>query len=297
MDTRERYFWDLNGYVVAKGVMSTDEIAEANEIVEKYSHTIRVGGSTARDSKTFAGTGRPMLPGVLEYPQPDCLPFRKMLAHAAVVSRLKVMCGPGFRLDHGPMFIVSVKGTAGHTMHGNGEPHRPHVAYTHQNGMPYTGGVTVAWQLHDCKPNMGGFACVPASHKANFRMPDGVRTGDNDLDVTMQPVVEAGDIVFFMDSAQSHGAWPWKLDTGRRSILFKYASRTSVRSSHGLAQPQTYWDENIVDGMTEEQLAVMYGPYSNHRGEVPMLDVTDNGDVEVANKDYVDGRREKRRVA
>ena len=63
-----------------------------------------------------------MLPDVLEYPEPDCLPFRKMLAHAAVVSRLKVMCGVGFRLDHGPMFIVSVKGTAGHTMHGNGDP-------------------------------------------------------------------------------------------------------------------------------------------------------------------------------
>tara|TARA_A100001037_G_C15101803_1_gene614384 strand:+ start:916 stop:1593 length:678 start_codon:yes stop_codon:yes gene_type:complete len=222
-----------------------------------------------------------MLHGILEFPEPDCDPFRRMLAHPAVVSRLRVMCEKGFRLDHGPMFIVSVKGTAGHTMHGNGEPHRPHVAYGHQNRMPYVGGVTVAWQLHDCKADMGGFACVPTSHKANYRMPDGVRTGDADLGVTMQPVVEAGDVMFFMDSAQAHDAWPWKLDTGRRSILFKYASRTSSRSgpSKEVAPPETYWDRDTVADMTPEQRAVMFVPYSNHLGEVPLLDVTPDGKV------------------
>ena len=112
MDAKERYFWDLNGYLVAKGVMSPAEIDEANEIVDRYSGRIQVGGSTAKDSKAYAGTGRPMLHGILEFPEPDCDPFRRMLAHPAVVSRLRVMCEKGFRLDHGPMFIVSVKGTA-----------------------------------------------------------------------------------------------------------------------------------------------------------------------------------------
>ena len=134
-----------------------------------------------------------------------------MLAHPVLVKYLNVMCDKGFRLDHGPMFIVSNKGTAGHTMHGNGEPHRPHVAYPHQNGKPWVGGVTVAWQLHDCKEGMGGFACVPSSHKAMFPMPSGVRTGDDDMGLIKQPVVEAGDVVFFMDSAQAHGATPWEI--------------------------------------------------------------------------------------
>jgi hypothetical protein len=281
MNPKERYFWDLNGYLIVKSVLSKTEIDQANEIVDRYSDRVKVGGSTAKDSTAYAGTGRPMLPGILEFPKPDCLPFRNMLAHPALVSRLRIMCEAGFRLDHGPMFIVSVKGTAGHTMHGNGEPHRPHVAYNHQNGRPYVGGVTVAWQLHDCKPGAGGFACVPASHKANYRMPDGVRTGDADMGVTIQPPVEAGDVIFFMDSAQSHGAWPWRLDTGRRSILFKYASRTSVRSgvSRELSEPESYWDHNICDGMTPEQSAVMYGPYSNHGGSVPSLTVTPDGRV------------------
>ena len=286
MDARERYFWDLNGYLVVKGVLSRQEVDEANEIVDRHSDEIRVGGNTARNSKAFEGTGRPELPGILEFPKPDCDPFRRLLAHPALVSRLRVMCGAGFRLDHGPMFIVSVKGTAGHTMHGNGEPHRPHIAYNHQNGSPYVGGVTVAWQLTDCKPGCGGFACVPASHKSNYRTPDGVRTGDADMGVQVQPAVEAGDLLFFMDSAQAHGAWPWKLDTGRRSILLKYSSRTSARSGVGkpVAVPEVYWDEHIVEGMTEEQRAVMWGPYSNHGGEIPFLDVTEQGQVQVENR-------------
>ncbi len=285
MDARERYFWDLTGYLVVKSVLSKEEVARANDIVDRYWDRVEVGGSTARESVAFAGTGRPMLPGILEFPKPDCEPFREMLAHPVLVKYLNVMCDKGFRLDHGPMFIVSNKGTAGHTMHGNGEPHRPHVAYHHQNGKPWVGGVTVAWQLHDCEEGMGGFACVPSSHKAMFPMPGGVRTGDDDMGLIKQPVVEAGDVVFFMDSAQAHGATPWKLDSTRRSILFKYTARTCVRS--GLARevspPEIYWDREIVEDMTPEQLSVMYGPYSNHQGRVPFLEVGDDGVVRIEN--------------
>ncbi len=283
MDARERYFWDLTGYLVVKGVLSEEEVARANDIVDRYWDRVQVGGSTARESVVFAGTGRPMLPGVLEFPKPDCEPFREMLAHPVLVKYLNVMCDKGFRLDHGPMFIVSNKGTAGHTMHGNGDPHRPHVAYHHQNGKTWVGGVTVAWQLHDCKEGMGGFACVPSSHKAMFPMPKGVHTGDDDMDLIKQPVVEAGDVIFFMDSAQAHGATPWKLDTTRRSILFKYTGRTCARGgpSQEVSPPEIYWDRKIVEDMTPEQLSVMYGPYSNHKGRVPYLEVCDDGSVRI----------------
>ena len=44
---------------------------------------------------TIAGTGRPDLQGLLALPAPHCEPFRKMLAHPAVLSRLAWMQGPG----------------------------------------------------------------------------------------------------------------------------------------------------------------------------------------------------------
>ncbi len=283
MNARERYFWDLTGYLVVRNVLTPDEIAAANKTVEECADRIQMGEDNvlAGQSERLKGTGRPMLTGMLEFEKPYCEPFRNMLVHPVLVQRLNVMCGKGFRLDHGPWVITTPKGGSGHRMHGSGEPHRPHVAYHHQNGATYCGGVTVAWQLTDCPKGMGGFACVPGSHKSRFSMPGGVRSGDTDMDLIVQPELNAGDLLFFMDSAQSHGALPWKNDIPRRSVLFKFAGRTAIRSGREFAPPEIYWGEELVEGMTEEQRAVMYGPYSNHRGEVPFLTVEEDGTVNV----------------
>ena len=114
-------------------------------------------------------------------------------------------------------------------------------------------------------------------------MPDGVRTCYEDMGVVAQPAMKAGDVLFFMDGAQTHGMHPWRSDRPRRSILFKYAARDSVRSgpAKDLSPPEVWWGEETVDGMTEEQRAVMFGPYSNHYGEVPALSVDEDGTVRV----------------
>ncbi|MCZ6635170.1 MAG: hypothetical protein O7G87_17360 [bacterium] len=81
----------------------------------------------------------------------------------------------------------------------------------------------------------------------------------------------------------AHGTFPWQNDHERRSILFKYAGRTSARSGPAseLAPPETYWDDATIDGMTEEERAVMWSPYSNHRGGLPFLDIDEEGSVRV----------------
>ena len=103
------------------------------------------------------------------------------------------------------------------------------------------------------------------------------------MGTVIQPAAEPGDVVLFMDGAQTHGTFPWLNDHDRRSILFKYASRTSARSGPAseVASPETYWNQKVVDGMTPEQQAVMWGPYSNIRGDFPLLEVTESGKVAV----------------
>ena len=285
MDARERYFWDLTGYVVVKNVLNPDQIAAANEAIDLHRDRIRIADDNlgARDSHALRGTGRPTMHDLLQLERPYCEPFRRMLVHPAVVLRLNVMCGTGFRLDHGPLLISGVKGTEGLTMHGAGEPHRPHVAYNHQNGQSYCGGVTVSWQLTDVNPGDGGFVCVPGSHKTGYSVPSGVRTCDDDMGTVVQPAMRAGDVLFFMDGAQTHGTRPWQSQRPRRSVLYKYASRSSVRGgpARELAPPEIYWGEDVVADMTDEQRAVMFGPCSNHGGDVPFLAVDENGDVRV----------------
>lgn len=98
-----------------------------------------------------------------------------------------------------------------------------------------------------------------------------------------QPLCKAGDVIFFMDGAQTHGTMPWKADHQRRAVLIKYTGRTCARQGPAkfLGAPDDYWREGLVTEMTPEQLAVMFGPYSNHRGEVPHLAVAEDGTVAV----------------
>ena len=150
-------------------------------------------------SKSLAGTGRPTLTGLLELPRPWCEPFRKMLAHPAVVHRLTWMGGKGFRCT-GFEAICTPRGGAGHFLHGGNEPLSPSRNYTFQNGRSYALGgpsVGVAWQLRDVTAEDGGFACVPGSHKSQYGIPRGVWTCDEDMGLVTHPLAKAGDVIFF----------------------------------------------------------------------------------------------------
>lgn len=282
-DQRERYFWDLTGYLIVRAVLTSEEIIAANKAIDSILEQIGTRQKGTGESRFLKGTGARWYRGqsLLNLPNPHCAPFRNLLAHPVVVSRLNWMCGAGFRLDHGPQFNNATKGTEGLRMHGAGEPHREFVAYHHQNGESYCGGVTVTWNLTDCPAGGGGFTCAPGSHKSGFRMPDAVRYSDEPERAIVQPEINAGDVLFFMDGAQTHGTHPWQNDHDRRSILYKYAARTATRGgpSRELCLPEVYWGEEMVADMTPEERAVMFGPASAPGNDEMFLNVDDEGSV------------------
>ena len=108
MSDEEKYFFDLSGYLVVHDALRPEEVAECNEAIEHYTDAIRArsveGGGLSHDSSALQGeSGRLELTGMLGWPPPYREPFRKLLVHPVVVSRLNVMSGKGFRLDHGPL--------------------------------------------------------------------------------------------------------------------------------------------------------------------------------------------------
>ena len=161
----------------------------------------------------------------------------------------------------------------------------PFVAYHHQKGSAFCNGVTVTWNLTDCPAGGGGFACVPGSHKSRFEMPTGARNCDADMGTVIQPEVRAGDVLFFMDGAQTHGTHPWQNDHERRSVP---AGRTAIRANLGFASPEIYWEPEIVEGMTAEELAVMWGPFSGGARTVPALICEEDGRVHIEGDKAVD---------
>ena len=295
MDRKERYFWDLTGYLVVRSVLTEAEIDEVNGALD---HVIDSGDVNtdsenrgARDSEFLKGKGPRWAFNInlLELQKPHSDPIRRLLVHPQVVVRLNEMCGKGWRLDHGPQFNNAIKGTVGLTMHGRGDPHNEATGYKHQRDVLYAGGVTVTWNLSDSPAGGGGFAVTPGSHKSRYPMPHGVMTCDDDGGCTIQPELMTGDVVFSMDGAQTHGTHPWLNDHDRRSLLFKYASRTSTRSgpSREVYQPSTYWDKVTCRDMTPEQQAVMHGPGSGIGDPNMWLSVETDGTVRL---DTPDGR-------
>jgi ectoine hydroxylase-related dioxygenase (phytanoyl-CoA dioxygenase family) len=103
----------------------------------------------------------------------------------------------------------------------------PSRGYSFKNGRSFCETVTIAWQLRDVEPDLGGFSCVPGSHKTQFPMPPGIRVCDETMSLVVQPVMKAGDVLFFMDGGCTHGALAWKNPISRRGVLVKYQSKNS----------------------------------------------------------------------
>jgi hypothetical protein len=279
IDEKEFYFWDLNGYLVVRGVMDEEWLAQANEVVDRHQDGVKVGSELSGGSKSQAGTGRPLLSGLMELPAPESDPFHRMIAHPAVIHRLNWMGASGYRTGGGSIFCA-VEGTSGHSLHDGNEPMSPSRGYYFKNGRSYAETVSITWQLKDVEPGLGGFACVPGSHKTQYSQPPGIRTCDEQMGLVAQPAMKAGDVLFFMDGGCTHGALAWKNPIPRRGLLIKYQSKNSNWGG-GVIDPQERWGD-MVEDMTEEQFAVMRGPERDGRHRtVPRLDVHD-GQVSVS---------------
>ena len=223
MNDNEKFLFDLWGYVVVEDVLTSDELAAGNEAIDHHAHLIanRQPGLSQESQQLEGVNGRgEFKQNPLTFERPWCESFRHMLTHPRVIDIFNEILGPGFRLDHGPGLIRMVKGTEGHWLHG-GTTFDPSQYHRFDHGRMQCGLCVASWQLTEVRDGDGGFACVPGSHKSNYRPPREVLSTENDLDCVRQIAAAPGSVVIF-NEALVHGTLPWQpTDRERRSILFK----------------------------------------------------------------------------
>ena len=226
IDDKEFFHWDLCGHLVLRGVMDADWLTAANRAIDANADRISTGGSAAGDSKPLAGTGvgRSSMGDPWKLPAPYGEPFQRMVAHPALIQRLNWIMGSGFECMLCSGFL-SGKGSSGHSLHAAGSPAVVSNHYRQQNGRVYSEYLNVAWQLRDVTLADGGFVCVPGSHKASYPTPEGIKTCDDEMGLVRHISMKAGDVLLFLASAQTHGAYPWTGEQNRRMIFFQYRSR------------------------------------------------------------------------
>lgn len=223
MDEKEKFLFDLQGYLVIEDVLTAAEVEAANASVEAHEVAPRDAGLSQGAANLVGQEGRGELKqNPLSFAGPHDRPFRRMLAHPRVIEVFNEVLGEGFRLDHGPGLIQMRSGTEGHRLHG-GMTFDPSQYHGFSHGRVHCGLCVAAWQLTEVRPGDGGFACIPGSHKANYRPAMEVLRLEEDWGIVEQIVAPAGSVVIF-NEALVHGTLPWQPeDRLRRSVLFKYS--------------------------------------------------------------------------
>ena len=183
MSNEENYCFDVAGYLIVRGVLTEEEVAACN-----------------RDLDT-EGTG-----SLAES-------LAKLRDHPQLVWYLNQICGEEFRLDREPHLIGDAEEDVGAPLVGGNEPRNWARAYNHQNDVRFCQGVLAIWALADVNEGDGGFVLVPASHKNYVETPKDVLTGADDMELTVQPSLQAGDLLLCAETTL-HGMRPWE---GERS--------------------------------------------------------------------------------
>ena len=255
MNEDEKYLFDLNGYLVIENVLTAEELAQANQVIDRHLNTGRIRPkeqSLAGNSQTLTGDhGRGELSGLLNWEEPDCHPFRNMLVHPCIVPYLNVILGKGFRMDHQMFLLYMDKGAEGFQLHGSSGPgFDPNQYYIFRDGKMHNGLTVVTFQLTDVNPGDGGLCVIPGSHKSNYPCPQDMRLYQKHQNHVCHIPCKAGDVVIFTE-ATTHGTLPWTADHPRRSVLTRY---TAGNLSYMPAYDMPQW-------ANERQRTVLEKPY------------------------------------
>jgi hypothetical protein len=239
MTDEERYYFDLQGFLVVKGAIEPDAIEAMNAIIDA-----RQAAETEKRWSSLLTWG------------PE---FLSLIDNPRVLPYLIEVMGPDLRLDHDYAIFTATAGG----LHGGGTPYDPAQYYHCYHGQMYSGLTVASYALRSIPPGGGGFACIPGSHKSNFPLPKHFvqyLSQDPCPPIVEQIPVEAGDCIIFTE-ALTHGTLPWKLSYQRRSLFYKYSPKhMSWAKRYYFAPEGNEAVQQLVDGMTEAQRILLDPP-------------------------------------
>ena len=262
MTVREKYVFDVQGYLVVPEFLTPAEVARLNAGIDANREKMTEHeGSYLGESKTLVGEAkRGVLSGMMEWAHPWCEPFRELLAHPKAIPYLNTMHGRGWRLDHSPVVFYARKGTEGLKLHGPGHLFDGSQYYIYKNGVMRCGMVSFQYQLTDINAGDGGFCCVPGSHRANYPCPPEILECAEGEDIVHHVPCKAGDLLIF-NEATTHGTLPWRAEHERRTLMYRFSPKY-LHFAGGYYKPQfPEW----VSELTEAQRAVLEPPYIYNR--------------------------------
>jgi ectoine hydroxylase-related dioxygenase (phytanoyl-CoA dioxygenase family) len=237
VNDEEQYFFDLQGYLVVDDVLSPDEVAGLNRLID-----------AAPDRAAHAPA----------YQWDEA--FRRLIDHPKVLPYLVTLVGPTVRLDHDRV-VVAKPGQGGAPVRGGAEPYDDVTVFHFQCGRMFNALVTVSFALTD---DDGALLAVPGSHKSNYPFPDEWR----DLAAPgpwLRPVPQQAGSALIYTEALAYGVAAASVRE-RRAVRMTYAP-----GAMAAARPYPRPDDVAEAAWSDRQRAMLEPPYFQNRSFVTTL--------------------------
>ena len=210
----QQYLFDLQGYLVIENVLSETEVSRFNELLDKQE--LPAPGQTQRFGSAPEG------PGFLQWGKPFC----DLLDHPKILPILRFRLGDAFRLDriYGMCMREGMQRGRLHADYGATAPNsgaRRGEYFPFRDNQIVNGFVVATWNMSDAGVDLGGFCCIPGSHKSNFKLPQQIGDAPEKAPCIVVPNTPAGSVILFTE-ALTHGTAAWTAKHERRSLLYKY---------------------------------------------------------------------------
>ena len=215
----EKFQFDLEGYLVVPGVLGRREVARLNELADEVWPGEPDESGGRRTSKVSQWGPA----------------FRDLIDHPRILPYLVEWLGPKFRIDHDYCIFMRPGASRGN-LHGGPAPQSgegDHWYRCYPDGTIRNGLTVFTFNLSDCGPGDGGFACIPGSHKTNLRsgVPREVMRFERPAHYVRQPPAKAGDVIIFTE-ALIHGTLPWTAGHERRGPALQVQPRPLLLERH-----------------------------------------------------------------
>lgn len=197
MTESEIYEFDVNGYIIYRGMIAPDEVRRMNSLIDATD-----AGREMRRNFGFLNLD-------------PC--FMDLMAHPRLLQIMRVMIGDWLRLDHTYGLQMTRDMEVHENLHGGPRTDNGEHQYQWVQGKMHNGLIVVMHALEDVNPGDGGLICVPGSHKANVAYKPPV-----DSHLVVNPSFRAGDTLIFTE-ALVHGTRRWRSENRRRALLYKYS--------------------------------------------------------------------------
>tara|TARA_Y100000588_G_scaffold392129_1_gene502950 strand:- start:4137 stop:4964 length:828 start_codon:yes stop_codon:yes gene_type:complete len=216
MTDRERYLFDLQGFLVIDDVLRRQELETLNEELDEYD-LWREPGYEDGFFDIWRNGDRQISAGPLHQ---FSAPFRQLIGHRRILPYLADLLGSQFRYDHGHAMLMR-EGGGPFELHGGGVPRQPGIRYEVVDGQIRSELLVVEYALCDVDEGDGGLCVLPGSHKSNFACPSSFVSFE-ETGPWLKPVPQKAGAAVIFTEALTHGTLPWTADHERRALFCRY---------------------------------------------------------------------------